>query len=63
MRTSPGEALVFASGRLSRAASSKMVERLKCCAPEFCESHVEDLRLPIDERSTMSVLVRCVNGS
>lgn len=53
----PGEALVFASGRLSRAASGRMVERLKRCVQEFREAHLEDLRLPIGERPTMNVLV------
>ena len=52
-----GETLVFASGRLSRAASGRMVERLKRCVQEFREAHVEDLRLALAERPAMSVLV------
>ena len=52
-----GEALVFASGRLSRAAAGRLVERLRRCVQEFREAHMEDLRLPLEERRSMSVLV------
>ena len=52
-----GEALVFASGRLSRASAARLAERLKRVAQEFRETHLEDLRLPLDQRPAMSVLV------
>ena len=53
----PGEALVFASGRLSRASAARLAERLKRVVQEFRETHLEDLRLPLDQRPAMSVLV------
>ncbi len=53
----PGEALVFASGRLSRASASRLAERLKRVVQEFRETHLEDLRLPLESRPPMSVLV------
>jgi DNA-binding Xre family transcriptional regulator len=52
-----GETLVFASGRLSKAAAAQLTERLRRCVQEFREAHLEDLRLPIEARPAMSVLV------
>ena len=52
-----GEALVFASGRLSKGAAMQLTERLKRTVQEFREAHIEDLRLPMAQRPTMSVLV------
>lgn len=52
-----GETLVFASGRLSRASAAQLSERLRRTVQEFREAHLEDLRLPIEARSSMSVLV------
>lgn len=53
----PGEALVFASGRLSAASAARLAERLKRVVQAFRAAHVEDLALPMDERPAMSVLV------
>lgn len=53
----PGEALVFASGRLSKASAARLAERLKRVVQEFRETHLEDLRLPLESRPAMSVLV------
>ncbi|MBL8383247.1 MAG: helix-turn-helix transcriptional regulator [Burkholderiales bacterium] len=53
----PGEALVFASGRLSRASAARLAERMTRVVQEFRETHIEDLRLPLDERPAMSILV------
>jgi transcriptional regulator with XRE-family HTH domain len=52
-----GEALVFASGRLSKASATRLAERIKRVVQEFRETHIEDLRLPIEERASMSILV------
>lgn len=52
-----GEALVFASGMLSRGSAALLAERLKRVAQEFRETHIEDLRLPVEERVPMSMLV------
>ena len=48
---------MFASGRLSRASAAQLSERLRRTVQEFREAHLEDLRLPIEARSSMSVLV------
>jgi transcriptional regulator with XRE-family HTH domain len=52
-----GEALVFASGMLSRGSAALLAERLKRVVQEFRETHIEDLRLPVEERVPMSMLV------
>ncbi len=53
----PGEALVFASGRLSKASAARLAERLRRVVQEFRETHMEDLRLPMAERPVVSILV------
>ena len=52
-----GEALVFASGRLSPAASTQLADRLKRTVQEFRDAHHEDLKLPLDKRPVMSILL------
>jgi hypothetical protein len=51
------EFLLVVNGMLSKSSSSQMVEKLKRLAREFSELHGEDERLPLAERSAMSVLV------
>ncbi|MBL8379431.1 MAG: helix-turn-helix transcriptional regulator [Burkholderiales bacterium] len=53
----PGEALVFASGRLSAAAAARLAERMTRVVQEFRETHIEELYLPLEERPPMSILV------
>jgi DNA-binding Xre family transcriptional regulator len=53
----PGEALLFASGRLSAAAAAQLCDRLKRVVQEFRKAHLEDLRLPIEQRPSSSILV------
>jgi len=53
----PGEFMVVANGMLSEQSSAAIVSRLKRIAREFSELHDEDVRLPIAERSAMSLLV------
>ena len=52
-----GEALVFASGRLSKAASTQLADRLRRTVQEFRDAHHEDLKLPLDRRPVMSILL------
>jgi hypothetical protein len=49
--------MVVANGMLSKASSAAIVTRLKRIAREFSELHNEDVRLPLAERSAMSLLV------
>ena len=51
------EFMVVVNGMLSRNSSAAMVTRLKRAAREFSELHSEDARLPLSERSAMSLLV------
>ncbi|MDH5534337.1 MAG: helix-turn-helix transcriptional regulator [Betaproteobacteria bacterium] len=53
----PGEFMVVANGMLSQHSSAAIVSRLKRIVQEFSELHDEDVRLPIGERSAMSLLV------
>lgn len=53
----PEEYMVVANGMLSKPSSAAIVTRLKRIAGEFSELHNEDVRLPLAERSTMSLLV------
>ena len=53
----PEEFMVVVNGMLSKSASAAIVTRLKRIAREFSESHNEDVRLPLAERSAMSLLV------
>lgn len=52
-----GEFMVVANGMLSPQSSAAIVARLRRVAREFSDLHSEDLRLPLGERSAMSLLV------
>ncbi|MBI3043939.1 MAG: helix-turn-helix transcriptional regulator [Betaproteobacteria bacterium] len=51
------EYMVVVNGMLSRRSSAAIVTRLKRVAREFSELHNDDARLPLGERSAMSLLV------
>ncbi len=51
------EFMLVVNGMLSRHSSAAVVERLKKVAREFSALHNEDMRLPLEQRSAMSVLV------
>lgn len=51
------EFMVVVNGMLSRASSAALVTRLKRIAREFSELNNQDARLPLGERSAMSLLV------
>ncbi|HXF67733.1 MAG TPA: helix-turn-helix domain-containing protein [Burkholderiales bacterium] len=53
----PGEFMVVVSGMLSKNSSAAIVSRLKRVAHEFSELHNGDSKLPLSERSAMSLLV------
>jgi transcriptional regulator with XRE-family HTH domain len=53
----PHEHMVVVNGMLSRTSSAAIVSRLKRVAREFSEMHSEDLKLPLEKRSPMSLLV------
>ena len=53
----PEEFMVVVNGMLSKSSSAAIVTRLKRIAREFSELHNEDVRLPLAERSAMSLLV------
>lgn len=53
----PEEFMLVVNGMLSKVSSASIVARLKRIAKEFSELHNEDLRLPLAERSAMSLLV------
>jgi hypothetical protein len=49
--------MLVVNGMLSQGSSGKVVEQLKRIAREFSEAHNEDMRLPLEQRSAMSLLV------
>jgi plasmid maintenance system antidote protein VapI len=51
------EFMLVVNGMLSKGSSAKIIEKLKRVALEFSELHNEDVRLPLEQRSAMSVLV------
>jgi hypothetical protein len=51
------EFMLVVNGMLSRHSSAAVVERLKRVAREFSSLHSEDVRLPLEQRSAMSVCV------
>ena len=51
------EFLLVVNGMLSKASSAVVLERLKRVAREFSDLHGDDSRLPLGERSAMSLLV------
>lgn len=53
----PEEFMVVVNGMLSKPSSMAVVARLNRIAREFSELHNEDVRLPLSERSAMSLLV------
>lgn len=53
----PEEFMLVVNGMLSNSSSAAIVTRLKRIAREFSELHNEDVRLPLAERSAMSLLV------
>jgi transcriptional regulator with XRE-family HTH domain len=53
----PDELLLVVNGMLSKASSIELVNRLKRLGREFSELHNDDLRLPIEQRSAMSVVL------
>jgi transcriptional regulator with XRE-family HTH domain len=53
----PDEFMVVVNGMLSRNSSAAVVTRLKRAAREFTELQNQDARLPLTERSAMSLLV------
>ena len=53
----PDEFMLVVNGMLSKASSAEMVDRLKRITREFSELHNEDSRLPLGERSAMTLLV------
>ena len=53
----PDEFMVVVNGMLSRASSAAILTRLKRIAREFSELNNQDARLPLGERSAMSMLV------
>ena len=53
----PEEFMVVVNGMLSKTSSAAIVTRIKRVAREFSELHNEDMRLPLAERSAMSLLV------
>jgi len=53
----PDEFMLVVNGMLSKGSSAEMVDRLKRITREFSELHNEDARLPLSERSAMTLLV------
>ncbi len=51
------EFMLVVNGMLSQASSAAVVARLKRIAREFSDLHNEDVRLPLADRSAMSLLV------
>lgn len=51
------EFMLVVNGMLSTQSSAAVVDRLKRVAREFSELHSADVRLPLEQRSAMSVLV------
>lgn len=53
------EIMMLLNGRLSRASSAALIERLKRLAREFSEQHIGDARLPAEQRPPISLLLAC----
>jgi transcriptional regulator with XRE-family HTH domain len=53
----PDEFMLVVNGMLSKASSGDIVTRLKRITREFSDLHNEDARLPLGERSPMTLLV------
>ena len=53
----PDEFMLVVNGMLSKGSSARVVEQLKRVAREVSDLHNDDMRLPLEQRSAMSVLV------
>lgn len=53
------EVMVLLTGRLSRAATTALIERIRRVAREFSDAHMEDAGMPAAERPAMSLLMAC----
>jgi hypothetical protein len=53
----PDEFMLVVNGMLSKSSSADMVGRLKRITREFSDLHNDDSRLPLGERSAMTLLV------
>jgi transcriptional regulator with XRE-family HTH domain len=53
------ELMILLNGRLSRAGTAALLERLKRVAREFSDRHIEDATLPAAQRPAMSLLLAC----
>ena len=53
----PDEFMLVVNGMLSKTSSAEVVGRLKRITREFSDLHNEDSRLPLGERSAMTLLV------
>ncbi len=53
----PCELMLLLNGRLSPANAALLVARLKRTAREFSDQHIEDSRLPADQRQPLSLLL------
>lgn len=55
--TGNGEFMVVVNGMLSKAAQAAVVRKLQQVAREFSDLHQDEVRLPLDQRAAMSLLV------
>lgn len=53
----PDELMLFVTGRLSKSSREAMLSRLRRVAADFAESHNEDTRRRVEERSGVSMLL------
>ena len=53
----PNDLMLVVNGRLSQASAQQVVSRLKRVATEFSELHMEDNRLPFEQRVGMTLVV------
>ena len=53
----PDEFMLVVNGMLSKGSGADVVSRLKRITREFSELHTDDSRLPLEERSAMTLLV------
>lgn len=53
----PDEFMLVVNGMLSKSSGAEMVNRLKRITREFSDLHNEDSRLPLGERTAMTLLV------
>jgi hypothetical protein len=53
----PDEFMLVVNGMLSKGSSADIVERLKRITREFSDLHNDDSRLPLEDRSAMTLLV------